>query len=198
MRASLAAALDGVMILVFAAVGLASHEETNPVVGVLGTAWPFLVGAAAGWALVRWRSRRWPLGVGPGIPVVLCAVVVGMLLRAVTGQGIAPAFRADTPVEMADELYAATAGELCERVRRSPAEAKCVLVIAHNPGLEDLALDLVAAGDADLRQRHVRTERFTCETASRRTLFSRYCSSSTDGEGVRGMVRTAANTNVTF
>jgi len=87
-----AAALDILLVLAFAAVGRASHDETSPVIGVLSTAWPFLVGAAVGWALVRARSRRWPTRVGPGIPVVVCAVLVGMLLRVVTGSGTAFSF----------------------------------------------------------------------------------------------------------
>ncbi len=87
-----AAGLDALLIVVFAAVGRASHEETSPVLGVLGTAWPFLVGAAVGWAVVHLRSGRWPTAVGPGIPVVVAAVVVGMLLRVVTGAGTALTF----------------------------------------------------------------------------------------------------------
>ncbi len=87
-----AAVLDAFVILVFAAVGRANHDETNPVLGVGATAWPFLVGAAAGWALVHWRSRRWPTQVGTGIPVWVCAVVLGMLLRVVTGSGTAFSF----------------------------------------------------------------------------------------------------------
>ncbi len=87
-----AAVLDVVMILVFAAVGRTSHAETNPVLGVLATAWPFLVGAGAGWALVHWRSHRWPTRVGTGIPVWVCSVFLGMVLRAVTGSGTAFSF----------------------------------------------------------------------------------------------------------
>ncbi|MEO8827103.1 DUF3054 domain-containing protein [Lapillicoccus sp.] len=87
-----AGVLDTVVILVFAAVGRATHDETNPVLGVLATAWPFLVGAAAGWALVHGRSLRWPTRVGTGIPVWVCAVVLGMLLRVVTGGGTAFSF----------------------------------------------------------------------------------------------------------
>ncbi len=95
-----AAGLDAALVLVFAAVGRASHwghlplagDQGSPVLGVLSTAWPFLVGAAVGWALVWVRSHRWPTSVGPGIPVVVCAVVVGMLLRAVTGAGTALPF----------------------------------------------------------------------------------------------------------
>jgi phosphohistidine phosphatase len=89
---------------------------------------------------------------GAGCPrpdLVLCSTA----RRTVeTWQGIAPAFPPDTPVEMSAELYGATAGELCERLRRTPAAAECVLVIAHNPGLEDLALDLIATGDVGLRR----------------------------------------------
>ena len=50
------------------------------------------MGLGLGWGLVRWRSGRWPLTVGNGIPVWVSALVVGMLLRTVTGQGTAPSF----------------------------------------------------------------------------------------------------------
>jgi hypothetical protein len=101
MPAGVAFAVDAVFVVVFAAVGRASHgghlplageDQGSAVVGVLATAWPFLVGLAAGWALVRVLSHRWALEVGPGISVVAGTVVVGMLLRAVTGQGTAPSF----------------------------------------------------------------------------------------------------------
>ncbi len=84
--------MDAVAIVVFAAIGRSSHQEANPVVGAVLTAWPFLVGAAVGWALVRSRGGRWPLTFGRGIPVWFCAVAGGMLLRAATGQGTAVAF----------------------------------------------------------------------------------------------------------
>ncbi len=87
-----AALLDVVCVLVFAAVGRASHAEGDPVTGALGTALPFLVGGAAGWALVRWRSGCWPLTFGTGIPVWFCTLVVGMALRVVTGAGTALTF----------------------------------------------------------------------------------------------------------
>ena len=59
---------------------------------VLLTAWPFLVGLVVGWAVVRSLSHRWPLDVGAGISVVVSTVLVGMLLRFITGQGTAPTF----------------------------------------------------------------------------------------------------------
>ncbi|WP_411285015.1 DUF3054 domain-containing protein [Lapillicoccus sp.] len=87
-----AAALDAVIVLVFAAVGRASHDEGSAAVGVLVVAWPFLVGAAAGWALWRWRSGRWPVDVRPGLVVWAGTLVGGMLLRVVTGAGTAFSF----------------------------------------------------------------------------------------------------------
>ena len=43
-----AAAIDALLVLVFATIGRASHEHSLDVLGVLETAWPFLVGLAAG------------------------------------------------------------------------------------------------------------------------------------------------------
>ncbi|HEX5533434.1 MAG TPA: DUF3054 domain-containing protein [Actinomycetales bacterium] len=86
-----AAAADAVAILAFAAAGRRSHTEGLDVTGVLGTAAPFLAGAAGAWAVVRaWRRPRsvWPTGVG----VWLGAVAGGMGIRALTGQGTAPSF----------------------------------------------------------------------------------------------------------
>ena len=43
--------LDAALVVVFAALGRASHAEENALVGALATAWPFLVGLGAGTAL---------------------------------------------------------------------------------------------------------------------------------------------------
>ncbi|MBM7505463.1 DUF3054 domain-containing protein [Agromyces aurantiacus] len=89
--AVIAAALDAILIVLFALAGRGSHAEALDLVGVLGTAWPFLAGAAIGWLAVRaWRRplATWPTGVG----VWAGALVVGMALRALTGQGVALAF----------------------------------------------------------------------------------------------------------
>jgi len=82
-----AAAVDTVLILVFAAIGRDAHHREEPILGVLLTAWPFLAGAAAGWIIARaWRS---PLSVRrAGVPVWVASLVGGMLLRAVTGQTV--------------------------------------------------------------------------------------------------------------
>lgn len=49
----------------------------------------------------------------------------------------------DTPlIEAMDSLYLATAGQLLDAVRDVPETVRSVLLIAHNPGMHDLALTL--------------------------------------------------------
>ena len=91
-RPAFALLLDVVLVLVFAGVGRASHDEAGPVLGVLLTAWPFLVGTGLGWAVVRVVRREWPLDVGPGVTVWFATVLVGMLLRHAVGSGTAVSF----------------------------------------------------------------------------------------------------------
>jgi FtsH-binding integral membrane protein len=53
--------------------------------------WPFLAGLAVGWVITRaWRRPQAIVGVGVGVWV--STVAVGMVLRVVSGQGIATAF----------------------------------------------------------------------------------------------------------
>jgi phosphohistidine phosphatase len=51
-------------------------------------------------------------------------------------------------VRVEDELYAASAAALLRRLRRVPARVPSVMVVGHNPGIQDLALALAARGDA--------------------------------------------------
>lgn len=87
----LAALADTVGVLVFCTVGRRSHAEGLTVAGVAETAWPFLVGTAVGWLLIRaWRR---PTAVVPtGVVVWVCTVVIGMLLRKATSAGVAVSF----------------------------------------------------------------------------------------------------------
>jgi phosphohistidine phosphatase len=48
-------------------------------------------------------------------------------------------------VQVEDDLYAASADALLERLRNVPDEVGSVMLIGHNPGLQDLALDLARA-----------------------------------------------------
>jgi hypothetical protein len=87
-----AAVLDVVVIVVFAAIGRASHHEANPVLESLATAWPFVVGAGVGWVITWAITKHAPLRVVAALPVWVCAVVVGMSLRHMAGRGVAPSF----------------------------------------------------------------------------------------------------------
>ena len=91
-RPGVALLLDVVLVVVFAAVGRASHDETNAVVGAVATAWPFLVGTALGWLVVRFSRHAWPVDLAPGVTVWFATVLVGMLLRRAVGSGTALSF----------------------------------------------------------------------------------------------------------
>lgn len=97
------AAADAVAVTAFAAIGRASHDESSPVLGVLGTAWPFLAGAAAGWVLSLSRDVS-PRTVRGGIPVWAGAVALGMAIRAATGRGTPVSFVIVTTVVLATFL----------------------------------------------------------------------------------------------
>ena len=64
-----------------------------------------------------------------------------------TLEGIAAALPARTETRIEDELYAASSGRLLERLRQVADALSAVMVIGHNPGLEDLALLLVTRTD---------------------------------------------------
>ncbi len=49
-------------------------------------------------------------------------------------------------------LYDAMPGDIFTAIQQAPAAAQTVLVIAHNPGLHELALMLIATGDIDARE----------------------------------------------
>lgn len=56
----------------------------------------------------------------------------------------------------------------------------------------------ISNGHAHFKHRYVRTDRFKHESQAGRALFGRYRNPFTDNEAVKGVIRTASNTNVTF
>ncbi|WP_448005506.1 DUF3054 domain-containing protein [Agromyces bauzanensis] len=113
--------IDVLLVVVFAIVGRVSHAEGLTLAGVWGTAWPFLAGLAVGWAAARaWRH---PFAVWPtGVAVWAAALVVGMLLRLVSGQGTAVAFVVVAALTLALLLVGWRAvALLVARGRRAPA-----------------------------------------------------------------------------
>ena len=86
-----AGGIDVVLVIVFAAIGRASHEHGVDALGVLETAWPFLAGLLIGWLVLRaWRAPAAPLRTGVGLVVI--TVALGMLLRVLAGGSTAVAF----------------------------------------------------------------------------------------------------------
>lgn len=74
--------------------------------------------------------------------------------RAVqTWEGVAPGVPPDTAVEVDEAIYHADADELFARLRDVRSRIRSVLLVGHNPGLQDLAVDLVGSGDVGLRER---------------------------------------------
>jgi hypothetical protein len=82
--------VDVALVLSFAAVGRASHVKGVTVLGVVDTAWPFLMGLFLGWVAARLLWRDWPRGVVHAVPVWLLTVSAGLVLRVVSGGGGAP------------------------------------------------------------------------------------------------------------
>ncbi len=76
---ALAFTADVVAVIVFAAVGRASHDESADLLGLLATAAPFGVGLAAAWATPLVRDR--PTGLAAGLAVLAGTAAIGLLVR---------------------------------------------------------------------------------------------------------------------
>lgn len=122
-RAVGALLLDALLVLVFAAIGRTSHDESGAVAGVLTTAGPFLIGLLVGWLTVLAVRRSAPLGVSAGVTVWFATVVVGMVLRVATGRGIAVSFIIVAGIVLAAFLlgWRWAAGFVARRHQRTPA-----------------------------------------------------------------------------
>jgi heme/copper-type cytochrome/quinol oxidase subunit 2 len=110
---AVAALADIACVMVFAATGRSSHGEKDTALGVLATAWPFLVGLAIGWtAVVLWSARRaagagtareprdlmgwahlpWVRPFPAGAVIATATWGFGLLLRMATDRGVTGAF----------------------------------------------------------------------------------------------------------
>ena len=91
--AALAFAADVVAVIVFAAVGRASHAESGDLLGLLGTAAPFLVGLVAAWATPAVRAH--PAGLRAGAVVLAGTAVLGLAAARRLHRAAAAGLRAD-------------------------------------------------------------------------------------------------------
>ena len=83
--------MDLVLIVVFAAIGRRSHDESGAIVGVLSTAAPFLIGYTV--SALATRLDRAPLSVAHAVTAWAPGIALGMLLRRfVFDRGTASSF----------------------------------------------------------------------------------------------------------
>jgi hypothetical protein len=83
-------AIDAAVVMVFAAIGRASHGEDLSLGGIATTAWPFLVAVVVGSLLgSRLGGDQWWR---QGLIVWLVTAVGGILLRVASGTSAAPGF----------------------------------------------------------------------------------------------------------
>lgn len=61
-----------------------------------------------------------------------------------------PSLKPAPKVKYEAALYLAEPMGLLERVRKTPATVKHVMIVGHNPGLQILAIELIGAGDPEL------------------------------------------------
>ncbi|WP_159801434.1 DUF3054 domain-containing protein [Arthrobacter zhaoguopingii] len=88
-------AVDVAALILFAVSGRSTHEHGLSAAGIAATAAPFVVACVAGWVVLRaWRTplRLWPTGVG----IWITTVAGGLLLRFLTGGGVALSFQVVT------------------------------------------------------------------------------------------------------
>jgi hypothetical protein len=83
--------IDLALVAAFVLIGRRSHAESDAFVGFLTTFWPFLSGLVIGWLSVV--GVRWPfVTFRSGAVIWIATVIVGMLLRISSGQGVAWSF----------------------------------------------------------------------------------------------------------
>jgi len=99
---ALVIAVDAVLVVAFCVIGRRSHAEgiLGDLPGLGSTLWPFLVAVLVAHVVVRLAklpADRWTAG---GV-VWAVTVVLGLVLRAISGQGTAPSFMIVTTLVLA-------------------------------------------------------------------------------------------------
>jgi phosphohistidine phosphatase len=70
-----------------------------------------------------------------------------------TWELLAAAFAKVPPADFEDRIYNAPAQTLLQAIKENGPQTGTLLVIGHNPGLQELATMLIATGDIDARER---------------------------------------------
>jgi phosphohistidine phosphatase len=87
-------------------------------------------------------------------PIPDCAVVSPSARTRETWALVAAAFaKAPPPVQFEERLYDASPRAILDVVKQTADDIGTLLVIGHNPGLQELATMLTASGDVEARER---------------------------------------------
>ncbi|MGL4832659.1 MAG: DUF3054 domain-containing protein [Propionibacteriaceae bacterium] len=107
---------DALLVILFAAIGRATHHHGTAPEQVLTTAWPFLIGLTVAWSMHVTVLRSLKV-MQQGILVWCDTVVLGLLIRMLAHQGVAWSFVLVTAITLLvffqswRALYVLTGGE---------------------------------------------------------------------------------------
>ncbi|MEH0542686.1 histidine phosphatase family protein [Streptomyces sp. B21-105] len=97
------------------------------------------------------RGRRDAPAAGRAIAEAGCVPDLALSSTAVRARGtwelVSAQWEAPAPVRLDPRLYGADVPELLDVVRETPADVGTLLLVGHNPGLEELVLDLAGGGE---------------------------------------------------
>jgi phosphohistidine phosphatase len=91
------------------------------------------------------RMRRYLEGVDADPALVLCS---SALRARRTLELVAPALRGDPDIRIEPELYTFDATVLLARLRAMGTTAEPVMIVGHNPAIQELSLNIVGSGKA--------------------------------------------------
>jgi phosphohistidine phosphatase len=96
------------------------------------------------------RVGRWMREQGLAFDLVVCS---SALRARQTAELVDPPLAPGGRLDVEPDVYAAGADALLAFLRALPPDAQTVLLVGHNPGIQELAELLAGAGDAQLRGR---------------------------------------------
>lgn len=70
-----------------------------------------------------------------------------------TWDGVAAALTSTPAVKFDERLYNSSADGIFAAIKETEGGGPTLLVIGHNPGMHDIAIDLIASGDVEARER---------------------------------------------
>lgn len=81
------------------------------------------------------------------------AIVSTAVRTRETWRLLVDAFSHQPPVDFEDRIYEASPREIIATIAKTPSSAKTLLVVGHNPGLQEAGMVVTGSGDAKARDR---------------------------------------------